>query len=215
MKNALLAAFAVVTIGFASCSKTDAPVATTSTTDDEISSIVISTAPPFDQYVAENSYNGVSYTTDELQNSSNGNASMMHGHHDKKNLSSIIRCLDLTADQKAQVDGFLKSSRDCMQTAQATFFNSFKELNNQYRESVKTIRDAVKGGSMTKDDARAELQKLGKSFRTALEDAQKLMMAAAKDCQTALFNNIKSILTPDQLAKWTEWETTGKSPCHH
>lgn len=203
---------AVAAIGLASCSNSDAPLASTSNVNDEVSSIVVSTTPPFDQYEAVTPYDAVSCVTDDAPNTSAA-SEFRHFPDNRKNLSALIRCLQLTDDQKTQIGDFLKANRDCMRTAGVAFFDAVKALRTQHQTAVKDIRDAVKAGTMTKDEARTKLRELEKTLRASLEDARATMMTAAKACEATLLDNIKSVLTPDQLTKLDDWVKTGKLPC--
>lgn len=213
MKNALIALVAFAAIGLASCSKTDSPLASNASANDEMSSLVISTTPPFDQYAALTSFDGVTYSTDGPEHAALDDKRPQGRHDDKKNLGAILRCMELTADQRTQVEGFMKAARECMATAEAPFRDAVKALREEHRAKVKEIRDAVKAGTMTKEDARTALRDLEKALRTALEENRASMMAAAKLCEDSLFASIEGILTPDQLVKWNEWKATGKVPC--
>ncbi|MCC6845391.1 MAG: hypothetical protein IT283_03635 [Bacteroidetes bacterium] len=212
MKNLMMAIFAVAAIGLASCSNSDAPLSSTATVGDEVSSIVVSTTPPFDWYDAVTPYDAVACVTDDTPNSASA-ANFRNFPTHKKNLSVLIRCLQLTDDQKTQVGDFLKAYRDCMKTTGSAFFDAIKGIREQHRTAVKEIRDAVKAGTMTKDEARTQLRELEKTLRASLEDARAEMMTAAKACETTLLDNIKSVLTAEQATKLEEWIKTGKVPC--
>ncbi len=213
MKNALVAVVAFVAIGLASCSKTDSPLASNASVNDEISSLVNSTTPPFDQYAALTSFDGATYCTDGAERLALEDRRPPGGDKNKKNLGAILRCVELTAEQRTQVEGFMKAGRECMRTAEAPFRDAVKALRDEHRAKVKEIRDAVKAGTMTKEDARAALKELEKALRAALEENRASMMAAAKLCEDALFASIEGVLTPEQLVKWNEWKATGKVPC--
>lgn len=209
-----MALAAIATIGLASCNKCDSPVDSNSTVNDEISSLVASTMPPFDQYAAVTSFDGVTYTTDDATPAAIGDRRPPGGPQDKKNLSAILRCLELSAEQRTQIEGFMKAARECMQAAEAPYRDAVKALREEHHAKVKALREAVKAGTMTKEEARTELREAEKAYRTALEELRASMMRNAKECEVTLFRKIHSVLDEAQQAKWVEWVKTGKVPCN-
>jgi flagellar motor switch protein FliG len=111
------------------------------------------------------------------------------------------------------------------------------ELYQQFRQQVAAIRQAVREGTMTREEARAALRQLAQDFKAqrkaiidSTADARAQLKAALDSIaqqRKALIENIQpqldanyqqflsqvaSILTPEQLAIWQRW-LNGEDPC--
>lgn len=71
----------------------------------------------------------------------------------------------------------------------------------------------MKAGTLTKADARTQIEALNASLKPAVKSAEAAMKAALDACRASLMANIESILTREQLVIWMQWKTTGKAPC--
>ena len=131
----------------------------------------------------------------------------------ERNPRLIIRCLELTAEQRGQLEGFMKAYEDCVKAAREAYRAEEEAIRKRTRAAEREIRAQVEAGTMTKDEARAKMKEISTAARTALNAAREAANKAAADCKTQLMSSIESILRPGQLEVWKRWLETGVVPC--
>ncbi len=129
---------------------------------------------------------------------------------DKRNflpLARILRALDLTEDQKAQVKTFLVDFRQCTREAVVDLRASEKEILAPFNEQRRTVVAAWKNGEITREQALTQLKALNAQAREALKNnpQREIACEAMKLCRKTLLDKIGSVLTDEQLVKWNEW----------
>ncbi len=131
-----------------------------------------------------------------------------------RHLYMILRRLSLSEDQVVQVKDFFAGHKTCV----APFVAQFKlivdpilqELNAQRR----LIIQQVQNGQITREQAALRIRELNQAAREQIRnnpDVQELMVDIC-NCKSALFENIASILTEDQLVIWNEWISNLHNP---
>jgi Spy/CpxP family protein refolding chaperone len=128
-------------------------------------------------------------------------------------LESVLPCLKLTAEQIAKLREFMTANRDCEKAARDQFRATIEPIRQQQKTAIDAIKEQVKAGTLTKADARTQIEALNSSLKPAVQAAEAAMKAALEACRASLMANIESILTPEQLVIWMQWKTTGKAPC--
>ena len=128
-------------------------------------------------------------------------------------LESVLPCLKLSAEQLAKLREFMTANRDCEKAAKDQFRAAIEPIRQQQKAAIDAIKEQVKAGTLTKADARTQIEALNASLKPAVKSAEAAMKAALDACRASLMANIESILTPDQLVIWMQWKTTGKAPC--
>jgi len=128
-------------------------------------------------------------------------------------LESVLPCLKLTAEQIAKLREFMTANRDCEKAARDQFRATIEPIRQQQKTAIDAIKEQVKAGTLTKADARTQIEALNASLKPAVQAAEAAMKAALEACRASLMANIESILTPEQLVIWMQWKTTGKAPC--
>jgi Spy/CpxP family protein refolding chaperone len=128
-------------------------------------------------------------------------------------LESVLPCLKLTAEQIAKLREFMTANRDCEKAARDQFRATIEPIRQRQKTAIDAIKEQVKAGTLTKADARTQIEALNASLKPAVQAAEAAMKAALEACRASLMANIESILTPEQLVIWMQWKTTGKAPC--
>lgn len=144
-----------------------------------------------------------------------GNKDSVRG--DKSNrparLESVLPCLKLSAEQLAKLREFMSANRDCEKAAKDQFRAVIEPIRQQQKAAIDAIKEQVKAGTLTKADARTQIEALNASLKPAVKSAEAAMKAALDACRASLMANIESILTREQLVIWMQWKSTGKAPC--
>lgn len=182
--------------------------------------------------------------------------------NDKRMRPLPIPCLGLTPEQmelirhfRAQLDSAnhaamssIQDQLDALRQQERAAWEAFRQatasqreelaaLYRQFRSQVDSIRNLVRSGALSKDEARAVLRQLAQDFKNArrviidstadaraqlkatldrIAQARKELMNSIQSQLDANYqqflNNVASILTPEQLQIWQEW-LAGKDPC--
>jgi hypothetical protein len=128
-------------------------------------------------------------------------------------LESVLPCLKLSAEQLVKLREFMTANRDCEKAAKDQFRAVIEPIRQQQKAAIDAIKEQVKAGTLTKADARTQIEALNASLKPAVKSAEAAMKAALDACRATLMGNIESMLTPEQLVIWMQWKTTGKVPC--
>jgi hypothetical protein len=123
-------------------------------------------------------------------------------------IARALKNLNLDDIQKEQVKGFLFDFRLCIKESVMKLRESERELIVPYNDKRKIIYDAYKNGDITRENAIEQLKELAKELKEELKENGLRMKACEemKACAKISFNNIKEILTSEQLEKWNEWQ---------
>ena len=90
-----------------------------------------------------------------------------------------------------------------------------KSIIQEANARRKAIVDQVKAGTLTREEAAAQIRVLNQATRdkvSANPDSQtiKTLMCAERD---KLFTGVKAILEGDQVTRWDTWIARLKGPC--
>jgi len=127
----------------------------------------------------------------------------------------LLRALKLTPEQQETVKGLLAAHEDCMKAAMSALRESERAILAPFNEKRNAIREAVKNGSMTREEARTALAEINKSAREALRanaDARKAAAEAAKKCREDFMTALRGILSPEQLPVLERWLAAQSGP---
>lgn len=128
-------------------------------------------------------------------------------------LHRILPCLELTADQMTQLKALLDGGR----TSAEQIMKDERTAEQPFRASadtqVKAIRAAVKAGTLTRDEAHAQIEAIRTQLIADTKPLREAARTAINDLQTALVPQIRAILTEAQMAIWDAWMTAGTVPC--
>lgn len=119
----------------------------------------------------------------------------------------IMKQLNLTDEQKAQIKQFLQSHKDCMEAALEDLRTAVKPLLDAAKVQRQAIIANYKNGTIDKKEALKELVDLNKQTRDNIKNDADVQAAKSKiqECRKTLFDNIKSILTDAQKEKFDTW----------
>ena len=132
-----------------------------------------------------------------------------------KHLGFFFRQLNLTDDQKTAVRDLAKTFHTNMKPLVRQFHEANKTFLQEANTSRRAIMDQVKAGTLTREEAAAQIKVLNQATRDKINanpasQAIKTAMCAERD---TLFAGIKAILKGDQVTKWDNWIAKLKDPC--
>ena len=103
-----------------------------------------------------------------------GNKDSVRG--DKSNrparLESVLPCLKLSAEQLAKLREFMTANRDCEKAAKDQFRAAIEPIRQQQKAAIDAIKEQVKAGTLTKADARTQIEALNASLKPAVKSAE-------------------------------------------
>lgn len=134
-------------------------------------------------------------------------------HIRRDDLRGILPCLQLTSEQKTQLEGFLKSHRECVKAALDAHKTATEPVRTRLKELGKSLREQVKAGTITREDAAAQMKAAQEAAKAETQAADEALKAALEACKATLYGQIAGILTADQLTIWNNWLATGEIPC--
>lgn len=127
----------------------------------------------------------------------------------------LLRALKLTPRQQGAVKGLLAAHEDCMKAAMSALRESERAILAPFNEQRNAVREKVKNGEMTREEARTALADINKAAREALRanaDARKAAGEAAKKCREDFMNALRGILSPEQLPVLERWLAAQSGP---
>ncbi len=144
----------------------------------------------------------------------NGNPWMMRFDFGK-HLGLFFRGLKLTDAQKIQVKDFMIKFHDSMKPLVQQFKDANADIIAKANANRKAIVDSVKAGTLTREQAAAQLKTLNQATRDKINANPATIDIKAKMCatRTQLFEDIKGILVGDQLTKFENLIKLIKNPC--
>jgi len=121
--------------------------------------------------------------------------------------NDLLRALKLTPEQEVAVRRLLASHNDCVKSAFESLRAAEKSIIEAARAESEAIKQQVKDGTLTREEARVKLRELSKRTKEALRNLPGRLdaRAAIKACDDAFLEGLKGILTPDQLAILQRW----------
>lgn len=118
----------------------------------------------------------------------------------------LIQRLNLTAEQKPVVERLLVEHRSCVDACVKGLKDAEREILMNAKVQEKTIKEKLKKGEITGEQARRELRQLRESVNTQLKALPKdKVRECVKSCDETFIAKLKEILTPEQkiiLEKW-------------
>ncbi len=119
----------------------------------------------------------------------------------------IFGQLNLTADQRGQIEQLRKQQMDCEKTAMEALKASERAIMESFKAQRQAIEAGVKAGTTTKEEARAQMKALEAAQKAAMEanPARATAEAARKACMDTFIAGVKGILTAEQLVTFEAW----------
>lgn len=113
-----------------------------------------------------------------------------------------IKQLDLTDDQKAQIKLCFVDHRSCVKDAATTYRDARAALFSALKEELVALRQQVIDGTLTKEEARGEMEDLVAAYREDVKPYADAFRESVKSCTDAFRECVGSVLTAEQLAAW-------------
>ncbi|MBL7999354.1 MAG: Spy/CpxP family protein refolding chaperone [Candidatus Kapabacteria bacterium] len=136
------------------------------------------------------------------------------GHKGKADsLMMIIKCLNLTDDQKLNAKPILDTLRSQVHVILKALRDEQKPLRDDARTQAKAVFDQLKAGTITRDEAKTQLDAIRTALNTALEPGRTAAHAQIKDLRVAAVAQLRGLLTPEQQAILDAWVQSGIIPC--
>lgn len=114
--------------------------------------------------------------------------------------------LNLTSEQKPVVERLLSEHKACVDACVKGLKDAEREIMINARLQEKTIKEKVKKGEITREQARIELRQLRERVNMQLKELPKdKVRECVKSCDTTFLLKLKEILSPEQreiLQKW-------------
>ncbi|MFM7543024.1 MAG: hypothetical protein ACKO5I_00130 [Ignavibacteria bacterium] len=131
----------------------------------------------------------------------------------RAHLRAVIDCLKLSADQMTQLQSLINAKRDCEQAAREQFKSVAGPIRQEEIALHKSLRAQLAAGTITRDEANAQLEAFKAKNAEIMKAAVETMKAAVKACNDTLEAAIVAMLTPEQALLWNQWKATGTKPC--
>lgn len=133
----------------------------------------------------------------------------------RKHLGLLFRGLNLTDAQKTRVKDLMVQFHETMKPLVQEFKDANADIIAKANANRKAIVDQVKAGTLTREQAAAQLKTLNQTTREAIKNNPKTVEVKTKMCaeRTQLFIDIKGILVGDQLTKFENLIKLIKNPC--
>jgi len=132
-------------------------------------------------------------------------------------LGFLFYKLDISDDQKGAIKTLMEGNRECLVEPFEKFREAAKEIMEGTKEQMQSIRDMVKAGTLTREEARKLIKKQNEATREEIENCEACIEArdAMCACNTTLFESIGAEieLTEEQLVIYNEWLTKHPRPC--
>lgn len=120
------------------------------------------------------------------------------------NYGQIVSQLRLTKGQDSAIRNCFRELNECTRAHAERYRNALKGLRDSLQAELRAIRAAVEAGEMTREEAKARIERLVRKYRgdaAALEAAYK---RAIEQCRREFERCVASHLTPEQLRKWEQ-----------
>jgi polyhydroxyalkanoate synthesis regulator phasin len=112
----------------------------------------------------------------------------------------LIAALNLTPDQKAQVERLLAAHKDCATAALDRLKSAERAILNRAKSAQEEIKASAEAGKITREEARRKIHDLNKAAREAIKNLpeREAARAALKACDDAFLARLSSILDEKQ-----------------
>lgn len=122
-------------------------------------------------------------------------------------VSKIIRQLKLTGEQIELLKEYNLAHRDCIETTMQTWRDAVAPIIKKANAEKKLIMAALKNKEITRIEAFRKLNALNKAMREEIAalGLREDIKTAIEDCNKALLEKIKAMLTEEQLTIWLKY----------
>ena len=117
-------------------------------------------------------------------------------------LDGVIRQLGLSAEQDSLIRLCFAAQRECKTGAEAAYMAARRPLCDSLQATLRGIRAAVEAGTITRQEASAQLRAADQAYRASVASIEAAYRAALDACQQDFDACVRSHLTPDQAQTW-------------
>lgn len=202
LKGTALAAFAALALGLTACSETGV-------TPEDPMGLTATTETTFDMNATPTEFADVTVEQPMMVRPDPNK-----GRPVRTPFGDLLRRLNLTDEQKAQVETLLASHNDCVKAALEALRAAEKAILDDARAQGEAIKAEAQAGTITREEARAKLRELNKATREALKalPGREEARAAVKACDEAFIAGLREILDETQTALLERWLASRKGP---
>ena len=111
------------------------------------------------------------------------------------------------------MQSLISAKRDCEKLAREQFKSVAGPIREEEKALHASLRAQLKAGTITRDEANAQLEAFKAKNAAIVQAAAEAMKAAVKACNDTLEAAIVAMLTPEQVLLWNQWKATGTKPC--
>jgi hypothetical protein len=119
-----------------------------------------------------------------------------------RNYRAAASQLGLTAQQDSLFRQYLADLRSCAGDAAAAYRTAREAAFAPYKTNIDSIRAAVKAGTMTRDEAKVQLDSIRAQFEAVIAPLNEQLRAAVAACRSSFESSVESMLTEAQLQLW-------------
>lgn len=126
-------------------------------------------------------------------------------------LGFVLYMMDLTDEQKTQVQTIMENYRNCFFDVMKDYFTARKAAMETARAAIKTVIEDYRAGNIDRDAAIAQIKTIREDLKETLKatfDKDALCL-----CYETMTTAIEALLTPDQLAIWERYKALRQSLC--
>lgn len=118
----------------------------------------------------------------------------------------LLQKLNLTPEQKPVAEKLLTEHKTCIESCVKGLKDAERQIIMNARIQENTIKEKVKNGEITREQARKELRQLRESVNAQLKALPKeRVRECVKSCDEQFIAKLKEILTPEQKITLERW----------
>jgi len=118
------------------------------------------------------------------------------------NYGDIISKLHPTKEQDSAIRMCFRDLNDCTRSAAMRYRDALKGLRDSLQAALREIRAAVDAGRITRDEAKARIDRLTAQYRRDAGALEAAYRQAVDTCRQEFERCVASHLTPEQLVVW-------------
>ncbi len=119
-----------------------------------------------------------------------------------RNYRTAAARLGLSGEQDALFRTAITDLRECAGDAATAYRTAREAAFAPYKSAVDAIREAVEAGTMTREEAKPQLDSIRTAFETAIAPLNEELRAAVAACRSTFEASVEAMLTAEQLALW-------------
>ena len=119
-----------------------------------------------------------------------------------RNYRAAAAQLGLSATQDSLFRGYLADLRTCAEGAATAYRTAREAAFAPYKTTIDSIRAAVKAGTMTREEAKAQLDSIRTAFEAVVAPLNEQLRTEVAACRATFEAAVEAMLTAEQLQRW-------------